>query len=41
MATATLKKAQIMEDQNVIAFFMIFEKQVPNFKVQEYLKLWY
>ncbi len=40
MAIATLKKTQIMEDQNVLEFFMILEEQMPEFEVQEYLKLW-
>jgi hypothetical protein len=30
MATATLKKTQIMEDQSIIVFFMILEKPEPD-----------
>jgi hypothetical protein len=40
MAVVTLKKTQIMEDQNVLAFFTILEEQVLDCEVREYLKLW-
>ncbi|KAH8947281.1 hypothetical protein BDL97_11G032300 [Sphagnum fallax] len=39
MATITLKKTQIMENQNVLPLFMILEEQMLNFKAQKYLKL--
>jgi hypothetical protein len=39
MAAITLKKDQIMENQNTLTLFMIIEKQMLNSKAQKYLKL--
>jgi hypothetical protein len=35
-----MEKTQIMEDQNMLAFFIILEEQMLDCEVREYLKLW-